>query len=126
MRRFLRYVLVGVVATGVHYAILVAWVEIAGWPAWSGAGVGAVVGAQVAFVGNRALTFMHRGRLLASWWRFQATAAVGALTAVVTVGMAQRIGWHYLVGQVVATGLATLLTYAINRRWSFAPTRDRA
>jgi putative flippase GtrA len=35
------------------------------------------------------------------------------------VGVAVTIGVHYLVGQVVATGASLLLTFAINRVWTF-------
>lgn len=120
MTRFLRYCAVGTVATTVHYALLVAGVALAGWPAWICAGVGALVGAQVAFVGNRRYTFsgpVHRG---APWLRFQVAAVLGTVVNMGVVGLAVRLGWHYLLGQVLATGLAVLLTFGINRRWTFA------
>lgn len=124
-RGLARYAVVGAVATAVHYALLVGLVEGFGWPPWLGAGLGAVVGAQVAFVGNRAYTFAHRGAVRASWTRFQLTAAAGALLGMALVALAQALRWHYLVGQIVATGLVMLVTYAVNRRWTFAARPDR-
>ncbi|MFM7848229.1 MAG: GtrA family protein [Rubrivivax sp.] len=118
-----RYALVGLVATGMHWGLLVATVERAHWPAWAGSGLGAVVGAQVAYVGNRCFTFRQRGGWIVSWWRFQWTAAGGALLSMALVALAQDAGLHYLVGQCVATGVAMLATYVVNRRWSFAATR---
>lgn len=120
MTALLRYALVGGAATAVHYGLLAGLVEQAGWPAWIAAGCGAVVGAQVAYAGNRAFTFAHRGPAGRSWPRFQLTAALGAGVSAALVGLAVRLGLHYLVGQAVATGLAMLLTYAVNRRWTFA------
>jgi putative flippase GtrA len=35
------------------------------------------------------------------------------------VALAVRVGWHYLLAQMLATGLALLLTYFINRHWTF-------
>lgn len=119
MQRLVHYAAVGSVATGIHYLVLVAGVEWAGWPAWLASGAGAVVGAQVAYLGNRCLTFAHRGPIGASWIRFQATAAVGAFSGMVIVALAVRLGLHYLAGQVLATGASLLLTFAINRRWTF-------
>jgi len=119
MQRFGRYAGVGALATGVHYAVLVACVELAHWPAWVASGVGALVGAQVAYAGNRWYTFTHRGPLLPSWLRFHATALLGALVGMAVVALGVRLGLHYLVAQVVATLLAMLLTYAVNRGWSF-------
>jgi putative flippase GtrA len=119
MRRFIRYGTVGALATATHYALLVLVVEAFGWPAWLGSGLGAVVGAQVAYAGNRRWTFGHRGRVAASWPRFQATALLGALAGMAIVAAGVRLGLHYLLAQVVATGAGLLLTFAVNRRWTF-------
>jgi putative flippase GtrA len=119
MKRLLRYTLVGAIATAAHYALLVLCVEAGAWPAWLASGLGAVIGAQVAYLGNRQFTFAYRGELGASWLKFQTTAAVGALLGMLIVGITVRIGWHYLVAQVAATLTMLLLTFVINRLWTF-------
>lgn len=119
MQRFFRYTAVGAFATAVHYAVLAACVEWLGLPAWLGSGAGAVVGAQVAYAGNRWLTFAHRGAIGASWPRFQFTALLGALLGMAVVALGVRLGAHYLLAQVIATGLGLLLTFAVNRAWTF-------
>ena len=124
MRRLLRYAAVGAFATAVHYALLVALVELGGLTAWIASGLGAIAGAQVAYLGNRRLTFAHRGDIARSWPRFQATAVAGALVGMIIVAGAQHVGLHYLWGQGLATVLAMLLTFAINRRWTFGATRN--
>ena len=119
MQRIARYALVGVVATAAHYLVLILWVERLGLQAFVGSGVGAVVGAQVAYVGNRWFTFAHAGSMRASWPRFQATAALGALLGMAVVAAGVRLGVYYLLGQVVATGLGLALTFTLNRLWTF-------
>lgn len=119
MKRLLRYTLIGVVATAVHYLLLVLCVEAFEWRAWPASGLGAVVGAQVAYYGNRRITFAYRGGYGKSWVRFQLTAIAGALQGMVVVGIVVALGLHYLVGQVLATLAGLLLTFAINRRWTF-------
>jgi putative flippase GtrA len=119
MRRFSRYAAVGGLATAVHYALLVLLVEGAGWPAYVGSGVGAAVGAQVAYLGNRHLTFAHRGPVAASWLKFQGTAALGAVFGMAIVAAGGRVGVHYLFAQAFATLSTLVLTFAINRAWSF-------
>ena len=116
---FVRYCLVGAIATAVHYLVLVLCVEGAGWPAWWASGVGAVVGAQVAYIGNRWFTFAHRGDVRASWPRFQATALLGALLGMAIVALGVRLGLYYLLAQMLATLAGLLLTFAINRGWTF-------
>lgn len=120
MQRLSRYIAVGAVATSFHYAALIVLVENAGWPAFASAGAGAVLGAQVAFIGNRWFTFRHRGPLGDSWLRFQLTGAIGAALGMAIVACAVRLGIHYVIGQIVSTVFALLLTYAVNRRWAFA------
>ncbi len=119
MRHFLRYTAVGAVATALHYALLVWCVEGFGWPAWLASGFGAGVGAQLAYVGNRWFTFAHRGDLRASWPRFQATALVGAALGMAVVALGVRVGLHYVLAQALATGLSLVLTFAVNRLWTF-------
>ena len=119
MRHFVRYASVGAFATAVHYALLVLCVEVGGWPAYAGSGFGAVVGAQVAYGGNRWFTFDHRGDMWTSWPRFQLTAIAGALLGMAIVAIAVHLGWHYLVGQALATLLSLLLTFTVNRLWTF-------
>jgi len=119
MSRLLRYTLVGATATAVHYALLALCVEAGAWPAWLASGFGAVVGAQVAYLGNRRFTFAYRGEFGASWLKFQTTALCGALLGMLIVGVAVRFGWHYLAAQVLATLASLLLTFAINLAWTF-------
>ena len=118
-RHFIRYSTVGAIATVVHYLVLVVCVELGHWPAYAGSGLGAVVGAQVAFAGNRWFTFAHRGALRASWPRFQATALLGALLGMAIVALGVRLGLYYLLAQMLATLAGLLLTFAINRGWTF-------
>ena len=119
MRQFLRYSAIGALATVVHYLLLVLCVERGGWQAWWGSGFGAVAGAQVAYLGNRWFTFAHRGAVIASWPRFQATALAGALLGMAVVALMVRLGLHYLLAQVLATLLSLGFTFCINRNWSF-------
>ena len=125
MRHFVRYTAVGAFATAVHYVLLVLCVERGGWPAFAASGFGAVVGAQVAYIGNRWFTFAHRGDVRASWPRFQVTALLGALLGMAVVALGVRAGMHYLLAQMAATGLALLLTFGINRYWTFRPPAAR-
>jgi putative flippase GtrA len=119
MKRLLRYTLVGAIATAVHYALLALCVEAGAWPAWLASGFGTVIGAQVAYLGNRQFTFAYRGAFGASWLKFQTTAAFGALLGMAVVGIAVHFGWHYLAAQVVATLAILLLTFVTNRLWAF-------
>lgn len=119
IKSFFRYGFIGAIATAAHYLVLILCVEAAHWPAYLGSGIGAVVGAQVAFFGNRKFTFDHNGALKTAWVKFQATALLGAGVGMAIVAAAVQMGWHYLLGQVLATLAGLVLTFAINRAWTF-------
>jgi putative flippase GtrA len=125
--RFLQYAAVGAVATAAHYAILVGLVEAGLLAPQRAAALGAWVGAQVAFAGNAAFTFRGAGASVLSWLRFQVTAVVGAGLSFALVALGVGAGLHYLLAQIVATLINLLVTFEINRRWSFAsPTARRS
>lgn len=119
------YAAAGAVATAAHYALLVALVEGAVLAPAAAAVAGAALGAAVAYVLNRRLAFAgttapHAQALP----RFVLTAALGAACSGACVWAGTTLaGVHYLVAQAVATVLAMLLTYGVNRRWSFGAAR---
>jgi putative flippase GtrA len=114
-----RYGLVGAVSTAAHYALMALCVERGWLPAYLASGVGAVVGAQVAYVGNRWFTFGGDSGIASSWAKFQLTALIGALIGMGIVGALVALGWHYLAAQGLATAMVMVLTFQINRVWSF-------
>ena len=119
------YAAAGAVATAVHYALLVVLVEGTMLAPTAAAVAGAALGAAVAYVLNRRLAFAgttapHAQALP----RFLLTAALGAACSGACVWAGTTLaGVHYLVAQAVATVLAMLLTYGVNRRWSFSAAR---
>lgn len=120
MSAFLRYLLVGSAATAAHWALLALLVEVFGVAPWLASGLGAVLGAQVAFFGNRRFTFEHQGAVGPAWCKFMGTALFGALLGMAVVAGGVALDWHYLLAQALATGIVVLLTFAINRGWTFA------
>ena len=118
---FGRYLLVGLLATAVHYALLVALVELAGAAAAPSAAFGAACGALAAYAGNRRFTFVGGAAHAQALPRFLAVAALGAASngAIVWTGT-QILGMHYLAAQVIATSIVVWSGFVLNRRWSFA------
>lgn len=118
---FARYSLVGVLATLIHYVVLVELIELGGANAGLSAAVGAMCGALSAYAGNRRFTFLSRAPHRRALPRFVLVAAVGALAngSVVWAGT-ELLHIHYLVSQVVVTALILALGFALNRSWTFA------
>ena len=116
------YLIVGMVATAVHYLALMTLVETGMAPPAIAAMLGALLGAIAAYAGNRTFTFPdakrhHTGALP----RFLLVASMGAIVsgAVVRFGV-ESLHVHYLPSQVIATTLALFLTFGCNRAWTFS------
>jgi putative flippase GtrA len=118
----MRYLLVGVLATALHYTVLVAVVErLHGTPAL-GAGLGALAGAVLAYFGNRRFTFSDtRAGHAQALTRFMLVAVLLALGHALIVWCGSTLlGLHYLLSQVIASGVAFICGFKLNKSWSFA------
>lgn len=121
---FIRYSLTGAIATAVHYVVLLCLVEALGIKPWIATAIGALCGAGVAYMGNRHFTFSHS--LLSTsnrkaLPRFLIIAALGAgLNSLILGSITTLFNWHYFAAQVIATIIVLILTYHLNRTWTFA------
>lgn len=117
--KFLRYGVVGVLATGAHYLLMATLMNI-GWLPVSASTAGAFLGAMVAYGVNRKWTFeaSHSARRM---MRFMSVAALGLLmNAVLLFVIHQWLIDSVIVAQLLTTGLVFVATFLINLRWSFA------
>lgn len=117
---FLRYTLIGGVATATHYAILLVLVELFALPAAGSTTLGASGGALVAYLANRRFTFSGAAPHRLVLPRFIVVATLGAgLNGLIVWAGTRSFQWHYLAVQAIATIAILGLTYRINRRWTF-------
>jgi putative flippase GtrA len=118
---FVRYTLVGGLATIAQYVVLVALVELAGMNAGISSAAGAGCGALVAYQCNRRFTFPGRSPHRQALPRFLAVAALGVLlNASVVWSGTELLELNYLIPQVIATALVLAAGFTLNRSWSFA------
>jgi putative flippase GtrA len=118
--RFVRYASAGGVGTGVHYAVLIALVQLVDANAVSASTAGAVAGALVNYLLNHRFTFASRKAHSAALPRFAIVAAFGiVLNAIVLAAMLMLAQLPYVVAQMVATGAVLAATYLANRAWTF-------
>lgn len=116
-----RYLLVGAIATLVHYGVLATAVELQWLPASLAAATGALAGAAIAYLGNHHYTFPGDRAHRVAAPRFALVALAGAIANGGLVGLGVDVlGQHYLPSQAAATLLVLLAGYSLNRRWTFA------
>ena len=120
--QFFWFVVAGSMATAVHYAVLVALVELLGFSAAPSAAIGTLCGAAVSYWLNRRMAFSSTNAgHVQTLPRFAAIAVLGAVLNGVLVWLGVHVlGWHYLLAQLLATLLVMGLTFQLHRIWTFA------
>ena len=120
--QFFWYIVAGGIATALHYAVLIALVELCGLAPAPAATAGALCGAGLSYLLNRHLAFASSSAShVQALPRFMVIAWVGAVLNGVLVWLGvQTLGWHYLAAQVLATVLVMGLTFRLNRLWTFS------
>lgn len=121
MAGFVRFLIVGGIATGLHYVILVVLVRAGGVDVVVASSIGFALSALVNYALNRRFTFAARNAHRQALPRFFVTALAGLGINGVVVWLAHAVaGLDYLLAQVVATGVTLFWNFTVNRLWTFA------
>ncbi len=119
LERLVRFGVVGALATGVQYLILVVLVRWAGmWPPAASA-LGFLVSAVGNYLLNYHFTFASRQPHAPAAAKFLVLAAVGLTLNAVLMEVLVDLGWHYLVAQVCVTAIVFLWNFIGNSLWTF-------
>lgn len=118
--QFLRYALVGIAAAVGHYGTLIGLVETGAAGAVAASLAGFVVGGVISYVLNRRFTFesdrSHGGAVP----RFAVIAVAAFLmTGALMWAFTAFTPLHYLLAQLVTTGIVLVWTFFANRFWTF-------
>lgn len=114
------FVIVGVAAALVHYGLLIALVELRGVAPVPATLAGYVAGGVVSYVLNRRHTYESERPHEEAGWRFAAVAGVGfVLTSIFMYLLHDVAGLHYLVAQVLTTGVVLGWSFLAHRLWTF-------
>ncbi|MGD0635479.1 MAG: GtrA family protein [Beijerinckiaceae bacterium] len=111
---------VGVIATAIHYALLVSLVEFGGVSPVPSALCGFTAGGIVSYGLNRRHTFESDRPHEEAAWRFALVASFAfALTYLFMRLFHEFAHWPYLLAQVVTTLIVMVWTFGANRLWTF-------
>lgn len=120
LRRFLSYFGVSIAALLVHYGVLIATVRGFGGDAVAGSAAGFVFGGVVSYVLNHRFTFRSTRRHHVALPTFFAVAGLGlAFNTLLMALFLEIIGVHYLLAQVLTTGLLLFWHFFAHQHWTF-------
>jgi putative flippase GtrA len=118
--RFRTFLLVGVLATLLHYFLLIALVQLTGTSAVVASSVGFTLSAVINYMLNRRYTFRSNRAHRLAFPRFAVAALLGlALNAAFVWCGHDVLRLHYLLAQMIATLLSLSFNYYINLLWTF-------
>jgi putative flippase GtrA len=110
--QFLLFAGMGAIGTAAQYSVLIALVRLARMDAVLASTAGFVVGACVNYTLNYLFTFNSSKR------HIEALLGMGN-NAAIMAGLVHQAGMHYLLAQIVATGLVLVWNFAGSKLWVF-------
>lgn len=119
LTRFVRFALVGGVATAIQYALLIALVRKAGLPPTPASSIGFAASAAINYLLNYHFTFRSRRPHGTAAAKFGLLAATGLLINAAIMHLLTSAGCNYLLAQACATGLVLLWNFIGNSLWTF-------
>ncbi|MQQ09618.1 GtrA family protein [Epibacterium sp. SM1979] len=120
LRQFITFSGVGAIATACHYVVLFVLVVDAGVQPVTASFCGAVVGAIVSYVLNRAYTFQSTAQHRKTAPKFFLIAALAVISNTALIRfLIVSVGLPYQVAQVLTTAVLIVVTFGLNKVWSF-------
>lgn len=119
--QFSRFAVIGAIATGLQYLVLVLLVRSNLAGAVAASSIGFATSSLLNYLLNRRFTFRSAKRHAHALPRFLAVAGVGlCINGLLMWLLSYPIELHYLIAQMAATAGTLLWNYSMNRLWTFA------
>jgi putative flippase GtrA len=120
-REFPVFVVVGGVATGAHYLLLVILVQAFRVEPTIASTAGFILGASVSYILNYRITFRSRRAHTSAVPRFAVAATTGVLLNGLFVALGVHVlALHYMVAQVMSTAMVLTWNFLANKYWTFS------
>ena len=118
--KFVRFLIVGGVATVIQYSVLIVTVERLHWNAVVASSLGYFLSAIANYLLNYYFTFRSDNRHRVAATRFALIAAAGlTLNALLMELLAEKLHLPYVLAQILATVGTLIWNYWANSKWSF-------
>ncbi|HEY2629165.1 MAG TPA: GtrA family protein [Usitatibacter sp.] len=120
LRKFFIYCVVGFISTGTHYAVMISLIKWGGTPELIATCVGYVSGSLVKYPLNHGWVFASQELHREAVPKFVLGGLIGFfLNAAVFAALLTVLESHYMVAQVITTGIVLFANYLLARYWIF-------
>ena len=120
LKQFLRFAGAGAIGTAVQYVVLIALVQLAWAAAVTASFIGFVCGAFVNYFLSHRYVFGSSLPHREAMFKFFVIAVVGlGINTMIMAAGVHMLHLHYLLVQIIATGLVLLWNFGGNKSWTF-------
>lgn len=121
LKQFFIFSGIGIIGTAGHYATLVLLVQLMLVNPVIATTAGFAVGALINYVLNYRITFKSNKKHTEALTKFFSVAALGAVIngLIMSAGII-TFDMHYLIIQLVATGIVLIFNFITNKYWTFS------
>ncbi len=120
-REFLKFANTGAVGTAAHYGVLWSLVNLFAINPVLASAAGAITGAAINYILNYHWTFNSKLPHSRTLPRFLAIAAASlVLNTWLMAMLVSKTTLHYLIDQLIATGVCLTINYVASRFWAFS------
>lgn len=122
-RQFLLFSCIGAVGTAGHYGVLILLVQLADMGPVIATTAGFTVGALINYILNYRITFNSNKKHSEALLKFLTVAGIGGVmnAGIMSLGV-NFLELHYLVIQLLATGIVLVFNFTANKYWTFGET----
>ena len=119
-KQFSSFAIIGVIATLIHYIILVILVELFSVDAVSASAVGYCISGLINYYLNYRYTFASNESHKKTLPKFATVSITGlGLNVIILMLLTEQLALHYVFSQVIATIIVLLWNFIVNKMWTF-------
>ena len=124
LRQFAHFSGVGFISAVGHYGLMVALIQGLDVVPVPASAAGAVLGAGINYLLNYRFTFRSARRHSEAVLKFSVVASAGLMLNTIFMWLGvELLGFHYLISQIVTTGLVMVWSFLGSRYWTFHARR---
>jgi putative flippase GtrA len=116
----LKYGIVGLVGTFIHFAVLILLVELFSFQPVLSSALGFIIVVVASYYLNKKWTFKSNERTFPEFMRYLITSVSGLIMNIAIMYLAiDIIGLDYFIGQLLVTIVIPITNYFLNHYWTF-------
>ena len=118
--QFMRFGLVGILATLCHMGSLVILVEFLNYQPLAASTIGFVFAVIVSYILNSRFTFMAKGSHVLLFSKYLIVCMTGlAINTSIMFLTVSILDWWYITGQLISLTIVPAINFTLNKYWAF-------